>query len=132
MPETHEIRVPELGDFAGVPVMEIPVTPGQPIDRDQTLLVVESDKATMDIPSPIAGRLVEVLVGLGDTVSAGTLVARITSGEQAAARRPDDRTGQAAHSRIDDLCVQLTDQGLDCERLAASGDEFRLKLQVGR
>ncbi|PJI53140.1 dihydrolipoamide dehydrogenase, partial [Methylobacterium radiotolerans] len=77
MPETFDIRVPDLGDYADVPVIEIPVAPGQPVDKDQTLLVVESDKATLDIPSPAAGRLVEMLVGLGDTVSAGTLVARL-------------------------------------------------------
>ncbi|WCS25176.1 dihydrolipoyl dehydrogenase [Methylobacterium sp. NMS14P] len=77
MPETLDIRVPDLGDYADVPVIEIPVAPGQPVARDQTLLVVESDKATLDIPSPAAGRLVEMLVGLGDTVSAGTLVARL-------------------------------------------------------
>ncbi|RUP13620.1 MAG: dihydrolipoyl dehydrogenase [Methylobacterium sp.] len=78
MPETLDIRVPDLGDYADVPVIEIPVAPGQPVAKDQTLLVVESDKATLDIPSPAAGRLVEMLVGLGDTVSAGTLVARLT------------------------------------------------------
>jgi len=77
MPETREIRVPDIGDFSGVPVIEIPVAPGETIARDQTLLIVESDKATLDIPSPVAGRLVEMLVGLGDTVSAGTLIARV-------------------------------------------------------
>ncbi len=121
MPETHEIRVPDLGDFAGVPVIEIPVTPGQPIDRDQTLLVVESDKATMDIPSPIAGRLVEVLVGLGDTVSAGTLVARITSGEQAAERRPDDRTGQAAPLAAPALPSVGDSTGAGCDVVVIGG-----------
>ncbi|MGH1591809.1 dihydrolipoyl dehydrogenase [Methylobacterium phyllosphaerae] len=77
MTDTLDIRVPDLGDYADVPVIEIPVAPGQPVAKDQTLLVVESDKATLDIPSPAAGRLVEMLVGLGDTVSAGTLVARL-------------------------------------------------------
>ncbi len=86
MPETFDIRVPDLGDYADVPVIEIPVAPGQPVDKDQTLLVVESDKATLDIPSPAAGRLVEMLVGLGDTVSAGTLVARLAV--EAPARAP--------------------------------------------
>jgi len=79
MPEAHEIRVPDLGDYADVPVIEIPVTAGQAIARDQTLLVVESDKATLDIPSPVAGHLVEMLVGPGDTVSAGTLIARVAA-----------------------------------------------------
>lgn len=79
MPEIHEIRVPDLGDYADVPVIEVPVKPGTAIARDQTLLVVESDKATLDIPSPVAGRLVEMLIGLGDTVSAGTLIARVAA-----------------------------------------------------
>ena len=77
MPAFHEIRVPDLGDYTDVPVIEIPVASGEAIARDQTLLVVESDKATLDIPSPVAGRLVEMLVGVGDTVSAGTLIARV-------------------------------------------------------
>jgi dihydrolipoamide dehydrogenase len=71
MSEALDIRVPDLGDYADVPVIEIPVAAGQAVSRDQTLLVVESDKATLDIPSPAAGRLVEMLVGIGDTVSAG-------------------------------------------------------------
>ena len=82
MPAFHEIRVPDLGDYADVPVIEIPVVPGQAVTRDQTLLVVESDKATLDIPSPAAGRLTEMLVGLGDRVSAGTLIARIAIVDQ--------------------------------------------------
>ena len=85
MPETREIRVPDIGDFSGVPVIEIPVAPGDAVARDQTLLVVESDKATLDIPSPVAGRLVEMLVGLDDTVSAGTLIARVTVETETAA-----------------------------------------------
>ncbi|AYO86106.1 dihydrolipoyl dehydrogenase [Methylobacterium brachiatum] len=85
MPETREIRVPDIGDFSGVPVIEIPVAPGDAVARDQTLLIVESDKATLDIPSPVAGRLVEMLVGLGDTVSAGTLIARVAVETETAA-----------------------------------------------
>lgn len=88
MPETLDIRVPDLGDYADVPVIEIPVAPGHPVAKDQTLLVVESDKATLDIPSPAAGRLVEMLVGLGDTVSAGTLVARLAVEAPAARAEP--------------------------------------------
>jgi dihydrolipoamide dehydrogenase len=88
MPETIDIRVPDLGDYADVPVIELPVAPGQPVAKDQTLLVVESDKATLDIPSPADGRLVEMLVGLGDTVSAGTLVARLAVAAPRAAVAP--------------------------------------------
>ena len=93
MSETLDIRVPDLGDYADVPVIEIPVAPGQAVAKDQTLLVVESDKATLDIPSPIAGRLVEMLVGLGDTVSAGTLVARIAAADTAAEAKAERSSG---------------------------------------
>jgi dihydrolipoamide dehydrogenase len=108
MSETHEIRVPDLRDYLDVPVIEIPVTPGQAIARDQTLLVVESDKATLDIPSPVAGRLVEMLVGLGDTVSAGTLVARLATEEPVAApvRAPAlPATGESAEAVCDVLVI---------------------------
>ena len=99
MPALYEIRVPDLGDYADVPVIEIPVKAGQAIARDQTLLVVESDKATLDIPSPAAGRLVEMLVGLEDTVSAGTLIARLATADEnevvAAAPAKPAPTGRA-------------------------------------
>ncbi|MFC6738435.1 dihydrolipoyl dehydrogenase [Methylobacterium tardum] len=88
MPDTLDIRVPDLGDYAKVPVIEIAVAPGQPIAKDQTLLVAESDKATLDIPSPAEGHLIEMLVGLGDTVSAGTLVARLAVAAPRAAEAP--------------------------------------------
>ncbi|WP_342107355.1 dihydrolipoyl dehydrogenase [Methylobacterium sp. SI9] len=110
MPEIHEIRVPDLGDYADVPVIEIPVKPGETIARDQTLLIVESDKATLDIPSPVTGRLVEMLVGLGDTVSAGTLVARLAASADAA---------QPAPAPVVPAHIEHTDA--DCDVLVIGG-----------
>ncbi len=77
MSEIIDIRVPDIGDYRDVPVIEISVSVGETVALDQTLCVVESDKATMDIPSPRAGRVVEMLIGLNDKVSAGTVIARI-------------------------------------------------------
>lgn len=77
MSDSIEIRVPDIGDFKDVPVVEIPVAVGDEVRADDTLLVLESDKATLDVPSPRAGRIVELLVTQGAIVSEGTLVARL-------------------------------------------------------
>lgn len=69
-----EIQIPDIGDFKDVPVIEILVKPGQRVAEDETLLVLESDKATLDVPSPEAGMVVDVRVAPGDKVSQGTVV----------------------------------------------------------
>lgn len=79
-----DIRVPPLGDFKDVPVVELFLTPGLPIQPEQPMLTVESEKATMDVPSPIAGRIVEVLISVGDRVSEGTLLAKADVSEDTA------------------------------------------------
>jgi len=72
-----EIRVPDIGDFKDLPIIEVLVKVGDEIKADESLLTVESDKATMDVPSPVAGVITELKVKLGDLVSQGTLVAMI-------------------------------------------------------
>ena len=69
-----EIRVPDIGDFKDVPVIEILVKPGDTIKPEDPLITLESDKATMDVPSPEAGKVVEVKVAIGDKVSQGALI----------------------------------------------------------
>ncbi len=71
---TNEIRVPDIGDFKNVPVIEIHVKAGQVIKADDPLVSLESDKATMEVPAPRASRVVEVKVQLGDKVSEGTII----------------------------------------------------------
>ena len=75
---TNDVAVPDLGDLKAVEVIEIMVKIGDDIDAGQALISVESDKATMEIPAPFAGQLVELLVGEGDSVSAGLVIARMT------------------------------------------------------
>ncbi|SNZ21533.1 2-oxo acid dehydrogenase subunit E2 [Cohaesibacter gelatinilyticus] len=75
MTKKIELRVPDIGDFNDVPVIELPITIGDQIVEDDTILVLESDKATLDVPSPTAGTVAEVLLGEGDTVSKGDLIA---------------------------------------------------------
>lgn len=72
-----EIRVPDLGDFKQVIVAEVLIAPGDHVDIEQPLLMVESDKAAMDIPSPASGVIVEVLVKATDSVSTDALIATI-------------------------------------------------------
>ena len=75
-----EIKVPDIGDFKEVGVIEILVKPGDKIQKETSLITVESDKATMEIPSPAAGVVSEVKVKLGDKVAQGSLILTI-SGE---------------------------------------------------
>ncbi len=77
MAEPREIKVPDIGDFEEVPVIEILVKPGDEVGADSPLVTLESDKATMDVPSPYDGKIVELKVKEGDKVSEGTLIATI-------------------------------------------------------
>jgi len=74
-----EVRMPDVGEFHDLPVIEISVKAGDVIAAEQTILMVESDKATMDIPSPSNGRVVEVKVKVGDRLSQGRLIAVLQS-----------------------------------------------------
>ena len=71
---TIEVKVPDIGDFTDIPVIEIFVKPGDTVKAEDSLVTLESDKATMDVPSPAAGTVKEVKVKLGDKVSEGTLI----------------------------------------------------------
>jgi pyruvate dehydrogenase E2 component (dihydrolipoamide acetyltransferase) len=76
-----DVKVPDIGDFNDVPVIEVLVKPGDVVTAEQSLVSLESDKATMDVPSPVAGTVAEVVAKVGDKVSMGTLIARIESSE---------------------------------------------------
>jgi len=76
--EPQAVRVPDLGDFPEVDVIEILVKPGDVVSAEAPLLTLESDKATMDIPAPFAGTVSRVLVKTGDKVSTGTTIVEIT------------------------------------------------------
>lgn len=77
MSEIIEARVPDLGSDSGVPVIELLVKVGDTVRKDQGLLTLESDKATMEVPSPVAGEIIEIAAKLGDELSNGDLVAKI-------------------------------------------------------
>jgi len=85
---TLEVKVPDIGDFKDVPVIEIHVKPGDTVEAEAPLVTLESDKATMDVPSSAAGVVKEVKVKLGDKVSEGSVVVVLEAAAAAAATNP--------------------------------------------
>jgi pyruvate dehydrogenase E2 component (dihydrolipoamide acetyltransferase) len=83
-----EVKVPDIGDFADIPIIEIMVKPGDAVKAEDPLISLESDKATMDVPAPAAGTVKELKVRIGDKVSEGTLILLLESGAQAQAVAP--------------------------------------------
>lgn len=79
MTSTQEIKVPDIGDFESVDVIEVLVKPGDHISAEDPLITLESDKATMDVPSPKSGVVKEVLISIGDKVAEGSVVAVLNS-----------------------------------------------------
>src|SRR5262245_21172850 len=88
-----EVKVPDIGDFKEVAVIEILVKPGDTIKQEQSLVTVESDKASMEIPSSTAGVLKELRIKLGDKVSEGTAIAVVETTATAAPSAPAGATG---------------------------------------
>ena len=85
MSQIIEVKVPDIGDFKDVPVIEVLVKAGDAIHAEDALVTLESDKATMDVPSPVSGVVREVKLAVGDKVAEGSLVALVETGAQAAA-----------------------------------------------
>ena len=78
-----EIRVPDIGDFSDVPVIEIHVAVGDTVAAEDPLITLESDKATMDVPAPAGGTVSGVRVAVGDQVSEGAVIVELDTGQEA-------------------------------------------------
>ena len=87
---TIELKVPDIGDFKDVEVIELLIKPGDTVRADQSLITVESDKASMEIPSSGAGKVLELRVKLGDTVNQGSVLALIEAPEVSSEVSPVD------------------------------------------
>jgi pyruvate dehydrogenase E2 component (dihydrolipoamide acetyltransferase) len=87
MPAATQVKVPDIGDFADVPIIEVHVTPGDVVNAEDPLITLESDKATMDIPSPFAGTVQELRVQVGDRVGEGAVIL-LLDGEGASTQPP--------------------------------------------
>ena len=90
MGQLTDILVPHIGDFDAVEIIEIAVQPGDRVKPEDTLLTLESEKATMDIPSPAAGTVRELMVNVGDAVAQGALILKLEQDEPQDEVSPDD------------------------------------------
>src|SRR6476469_9464685 len=95
MAEVTQVAVPDIGDFSDVPVIEVLVAEGDSVEVDAPLVTLESDKATMEIPAPVAGVVDKLLVKLGDKVSEGTPIATIAAGNGSPAAEPQQEAAPA-------------------------------------
>src|SRR5215213_10658151 len=81
---SSEVKIPDIGDFKEVEVIEVLVKPGDAVTKEQSLITLESDKATMEIPSPNAGVVKELKIKVGDKVSKGMAILELDAREEAA------------------------------------------------
>ncbi|MEJ2767959.1 dihydrolipoyllysine-residue acetyltransferase [Mycetohabitans sp. B46] len=93
----REVKVPDIGDYQDVPVIEVHVKVGDVVEPEQSLITLESDKATIDVPSPAAGRVKALKVNVGDTISEGTLIVVLESADDVASEQaPPEPPAQPA------------------------------------
>ncbi|MFK4447078.1 dihydrolipoamide dehydrogenase [Caballeronia udeis] len=92
---SQDVKVPDIGDFTDIPVIEIHVKVGDTVEKEQSLVTLESDKATMDVPSPAAGTVKEVKVKIGDNVSEGSVILTL-EGQGGGAGQVEDKPKAAA------------------------------------
>lgn len=124
-----DVKVPDMGDFDGVPVIEILVAEGDTVAVDDSLVTLESEKATMEIPSPHAGKITEILVAIDETVQQGTVIARMEVSEMSTsqvqnsgASTNDESTELKAETKSLDSRVRENDNtDYDTELLVLGG-----------
>jgi dihydrolipoamide dehydrogenase len=93
--ESIDVRVPDIGDFKDIPIIEVFVKAGDTVKAEDPLISLESDKATMDVPSPVGGTISELKVKLGDKVSEGSLILTLATGAKGAASAAPPARGAA-------------------------------------
>src|SRR4051812_41691903 len=89
-----EVKVPDIGDFTDVPVIEVLVSAGDEVAEEDPLVTLESDKATMDVPAPAAGKVTELKVSVGDKVSEGTVIMVLDSADGAAPAEEEEQADE--------------------------------------
>lgn len=122
MSEVIEIKVPDIGDFAEVEVIEVLVKPGDSINAEDSLISVESDKAAMEIPAPQAGVVKELLVALGDKVSEGSSILKLEVGAEAAAAPAEQAAAPAKEEAAPAVAAPETPAAAAPQAASYSGD----------
>ena len=128
MTERIEVTVPDIGDFTGVPVIELLVAPGDRVESEDPLLTLESDKATMDVPAPAAGVVAELRVGLGDEVSQGDVLLVLESADADGAKPqagPSDTSPALGRAEDSSEGAQGTEEPAEASQAAAGSEAPR-------
>ncbi len=126
MAEIKEALVPDIGDYSDIPVIEVLVAVGDTVKKDQGLVTLESDKATMEVPSSVAGVVKELKVKVGDNLSQGAVVA-IIEAEGAAAPAPSKAAAAAAPAaaetatKVEPVAVPAQPDKLAAREIASAG-----------
>jgi pyruvate dehydrogenase E2 component (dihydrolipoamide acetyltransferase) len=107
--EVMEVAVPDIGDFTDVPIVEVLVAPGDEVEADAPLVVLESDKASMEIPAPQAGTVKELKVAVGDKVSQGTLVLTLEASGNGAAPATSPQDGMKPEAASTDAVASAVE-----------------------
>ena len=134
-----DVAVPDVGDASDVAVVEVMVAAGETVEADDGLVALESDKATMEVPAPVGGRVVSVEVGEGDAVVEGTLVARIETretgaddaGEGAGTTRKSEDAAEDEEKPSEAPEPEPAQGEADRERAAAAGNDERAAEPAG-
>jgi pyruvate dehydrogenase E2 component (dihydrolipoamide acetyltransferase) len=95
-----QVTVPDLGGIDEVEVIEISIKVGDTIEAEQEIIVLESDKATMEVPAPMAGKIAEILVSVGDKVSSGTLVVTLESNSEQASESAEESSNEEPEVKV--------------------------------
>ena len=115
-----KVNVPDVGDFKDIPVIEVLVKPGDQVQKEDSLLTLESDKATMDVPSPLKGTVKEVHVEMNDRVSEGRLIFSIETENEQLAERSSEINQTLSNLSEDDRSTP--DVTISSENVAISSD----------
>ena len=120
----QESKVPDIGGYDDVPVIEVLVSVGDSVEKDQGLITLESDKATMEVPAAVAGVIKELKVKVGDTLSEGSVVAIIEAEGDAAAAAPSEPAAAPAKPK-DDVAVEPAAPQTKADPIAQASIEHR-------
>lgn len=120
------IKVPDIGDFDNIPVIEVLISEGDTVEKDQSLITLESDKATMEVPSPDAGTVTNIKVNVGDSVSEGDVIAEFEidsskSDQPLEDDSPDEQHPSGQKEKTKD--IQSDDSSIDDQPQTVSGND---------
>jgi dihydrolipoamide dehydrogenase len=110
MSNSREVRVPDIGDFKDVEVIEVLVGEGDTVAPEDALITLETDKASMDVPAPFAGKLVKLTVGKGDRVSEGDVIALVAVDEKDSPAEEENGAAEGAEKGTEQRAVKSTEK----------------------